>query len=206
MRNEVLRKLFHLGSVVIPVGTILLGSELMVLLLSISAVLLVAIEVFRAASPRLRHLFNRGFGFMMRHREMHSGTQGGVVLTGSSWMLLAYAPLLWLFPVEVVIAAFLMVSLCDPAAALVGRSIGRYRMRSGKSLEGSLAFLLAGIAAAAITGAIQPGFSIWIGIAGASAATLAEAFPGPFDDNFIVPVAACVAMQGVASLASVTAS
>jgi dolichol kinase len=79
-------------------------------------------------------------------------------------------------------------------------------MRSGKSLEGSLAFLLAGIAAAAITGAIQPGFSIWIGIAGASAATLAEAFPGPFDDNFIVPVAACVAMQGVASLASVTAS
>ncbi|KAL7941632.1 hypothetical protein V8C42DRAFT_360640 [Trichoderma barbatum] len=96
----------------------------------------------------LRHRyasFNRFYvkvlGALMRESE-YSGWNGVIFYLLGAWITLYF------FPKDVGVISVLLLSWCDTAASTFGRLWGRYtpRLRRGKSLAGSLAAFLVGVA------------------------------------------------------------
>jgi len=91
----------------------------------------------------------------------------------------------------------------DPLAALIGRKIGRLKLIHGRTLEGSLAFFVAGgLAAFGVGWLFAPSVALpsLLAVAGAGSAggALAELLSLRIDDNLSVPLIA----TGCASLAA----
>jgi diacylglycerol kinase (CTP) len=100
-----------------------------------------------AATDYLRHRFqsvNRVYikclGALMRETEVDGWN--GVI-----WYLLGAYIALKFFPKDIGVMGVLLLSWCDTAASTFGRLYGRYtiRLRSGKSLAGTLAAFLTGL-------------------------------------------------------------
>ncbi|KOS21772.1 CTP-dependent diacylglycerol kinase 1 [Escovopsis weberi] len=96
----------------------------------------------------LRHryaAFNRVYvrvlGALMRESE-YAGWNGVIFYLLGAWIVLYF------FPKDVGVMSVLLLSWCDTAASTFGRLWGRYtpRLRRGKSLAGSLAACLMGVA------------------------------------------------------------
>jgi dolichol kinase len=88
----------------------------------------------------------------------------------------------------VFIAAISFLVLGDTVSAFVGLSIGRVRFFR-KTLEGTLAGLLACVAAAWVVSRL-PGLDLplGIGILGAVSASIVEALPIEVNDNVVIPL------------------
>ncbi|MBI2078111.1 MAG: phosphatidate cytidylyltransferase [Euryarchaeota archaeon] len=121
--------------------------------------------------------------------------------------LLTLLVLLWLTPVPIALAASAMLAFGDGFSALVGRAAGRHKIwyNRGKSWEGSLAGLVAGLAGALVlihwyaaeTSHVYP--SRWIVVVcllGSLFAMIGESLPR-VQDNIIVPIFAAVPMTAV---------
>jgi dolichol kinase len=82
--------------------------------------------------------------------------------------------------------------VADPAAGIVGRRLGRIRLRARRSLEGTLAFLAAGTLAAlaslTVFHAIPWPERLMVALVGAAAGALAELFTTRLDDNLTIPL------------------
>ena len=122
---------------------------------------------------------------------------------------------LWMFPLGVcltyllfwdfghrgaVLAGIAALSLGDPAAALVGTRWGqrRYtRWAHGRTVEGSLAFLLAAAAAVAVVAAVCPGgpAPIRAGVGCGVAGAIAEALSPAGVDNLTIPIVVAAVYQ-----------
>ncbi|MFZ5476962.1 MAG: diacylglycerol/polyprenol kinase family protein [Myxococcota bacterium] len=92
----------------------------------------------------------------------------------------------------------------DPAAGLVGRRFGTIRLAAGRSLEGTLAFVVAGTlaAAAALTVCfpeIATGETWALAFGSAVAGALGELFTRRVDDNLVIPLAAAAGAAAVAA-------
>ena len=90
------------------------------------------------------------------------------------------------------------------AAAVIGRRFGRTKLPGGRSLEGSLAFVLAGGLPAL---AVLLGFhhlplvtAAVVALSGAVAGAAAEVLSGRLDDNFTIPLIASLSAWGAHSL------
>jgi diacylglycerol kinase (CTP) len=101
-----------------------------------------------AATDWLRHryasfnrLYVRLLGALMRESE-YAGWNGVIFYLLGAWFVLFF------FPKDVGVMAVLLLSWCDTAASTFGRLWGRYtpRLRRGKSLAGSLAAAITGVA------------------------------------------------------------
>lgn len=99
-----------------------------------------------AATDYLRHRFQsvnrvyvRCLGALMRETEVEGWN--GVI-----WYLLGAYVSLKFFPKDIGVMGVLLLSWCDTAASTFGRLYGRYtiRLRSGKSLAGTLAAFMTG--------------------------------------------------------------
>lgn len=97
------------------------------------------------------------------------------------------------FPKTIALIAIYTLAIADPASALVGITWGRHRVVTEKSVEGSLAFLVASFAIAlAILTTAAPEIALGtratasalIGIA----AALCEMLPIRVDDNLTIPL------------------
>jgi phytol kinase len=98
--------------------------------------------------------------------------------------------------------AMLVLTLADPAAAVVGRAGGTHRLRLGdgsKTLEGSLAFFLVAssclLVALSLTTVVHPGESFVRAIAIGALLTAVELLSPAGSDNFLVPVAAFLLLE-----------
>ncbi len=139
-------------------------------------------ELFRFAYPPFNEWLLRRFGVFSKGRERFR-------VTGATYLLIGALGAFVLFDYRIAALALLYLSIADPVAAFVGARYGRFRI-GVKSLEGSLAFLAASLAIAAIftaTGTVWPFWRVGIG---ALAATLVEALPLPIDDNITIPLSA----------------
>jgi dolichol kinase len=88
-------------------------------------------------------------------------------------------------PKPLAVATMWAAAAGDPAAALVGRFVGRIRLHEqGKSLEGSLACLATTALGAMLLVGLRPSWALSAGIA----AALAEWPRAPFDDNLRITV------------------
>jgi phytol kinase len=101
------------------------------------------------------------------------------------------------------VLAVLVLTLADPAAALVGRAYGRHLYRVGdgrKSVEGSLAFFGAAsvtiAAGLAVTTPLSlPSVMVWAGVMGGLLAAVEAASPAG-SDNVLVPVGTLLLLRG----------
>lgn len=185
LRAELARKSLHAATVVVPIAYARPGVSRDWVLGASGALLLVAfvVELARARSARMERAFGDAFGAMLREHERRAAAAPR--FAGATWLLLAFALAVLLFPRDLAVAAMCAVSLGDAAAAMVGRAIGRVRLRNGKSLEGAMACALAtalGALFVARLGVVEC-------LVGGACAALAELPARPLDDNVRVALA-----------------
>lgn len=182
LKHELQRKSLHLGMIIIPLWVAVTPPQTALLGLIIATFATVVIDLLRLSDHRLRRFFYRLFRSMIRrHEEEH--------LIGSTYYMIAALMSVIIFDRDIAIAALVFLVLGDAAAAIIGKRFGR-PMYWGKSPQGSAACLVICLALGLVL------LDDWrIAVAGASAATIAEALPVPMDDNMRVPILSGVVMQ-----------
>jgi diacylglycerol kinase (CTP) len=102
-----------------------------------------ATDYLRFRFPYLNRIYVLSLGALMRESEYNSWN--GVI-----WYLLGTWTVLYFLPKDVSVVAILLLSWCDTAASTFGRAWGRYtpRIRKGKSLAGTSAAFIVGVATA----------------------------------------------------------
>jgi glycerol-3-phosphate acyltransferase PlsY len=189
---EARRKAIHLSFLVLPLVLLLeplpwprTRGQFRVLFLTLTASA-IALDVLRIHERRVRTIFRRFFGELIRQHEALS-------LLGSTYLLLAALIAIEVFPRPVAAVALGFTVLGDATSALVGRAWGRHKL-FGKSWEGTAGCLVTCLlwAACVSHAAALP----WpVTIAGAVAATLVEVLPIPLDDNLGITLAAGYTMK-----------
>ena len=188
-RQDVLRKMLHLSSIWMPAALFYLPRLFNVIMFGTFAVLTVLIEiaVFRNV-PFVTPLYKALFGKMARE----TSKPGQFRFSGAPPMYASACLTALCFSPRVASCAFAILILSDTAAALIGRKWGRHRFSNGKSLEGSLAFLLVGWIIATcycLVGDLPHAvLAVWLG--GVAVSCVAEFFNEQIrmDDNFTIPL------------------
>ena len=120
-------------------------------------------------------------------------------MTASTVVIASAALTIMVFRREIAVASLVFLSLGDSSAALVGRHFGVTPLFGGRTLEGSLAALVACLAASWLLLSLSSslGWVLTPGglLAGSMVAVLAELVDLPLDDNLRIPVFAGLAME-----------
>lgn len=183
MKRELARKAIHVSSTALPLLVWLVPRGVAVAVLVPIAVAALTIEVARHRIRPVRYHFFRHTRTMLRAHERRG-------LAGATWMALAYAAALLLFPKPVAVAAMLFNGLGDAVAALVGKRWGRRRTAWGKSWEGFAAGLAVDLAVGLGMWMLAPDVVTLPGaLVGALVAASVEFAPLPLDDNVRVTLA-----------------
>ncbi len=202
MRTELPRQFVHLsGLIFIVLAQFTGGLMVSFYCFFIAFTLLVYSEYVRRVEDRLEkfiHRFEsrmRGFVSRFDRREIARP------FTGAFWFYVAFGLALLIFPLNIASAACIILAVGDSLSTLIGRAWGRHRI-GGKSLEGSLVFMISSFLAASVF--INP----LIALAGSFAGTLAELAPelgflknlhkrGFLDDNLLIPLVSGAVMWGL---------
>ncbi len=177
-RGEVWRKLLHLFAMVMPIGYHLAPRRLA--LTAIGAAFLISLfaDICRLRNWRIQRFWTPVTDCIVRPKESAG-------FTGATHILFSGFICLLLFSLPAAALGMSTIILGDAAAALIGRKWGRHKFNhADRSWEGSLSFLAASLVAALVL----PGLPIWIGVVGATIATVVEAFSNKLDDNLSVPL------------------
>ena len=190
LRRELARKAIHLSSAAVPIA-LALGVErrVAVTVLGALAFTAVVVETARATLPVIALRFDALFRSLLRQHESRH-------VTGATWLLGSMFAAVLLLPRDIAIAATWAAAVGDAAAALVGIRFGRRRSaRDGKSLEGSVACLLATLLGALLLARL----GLPIAVLAAVAAAVGERLPWPRDDN--IRIIAAVGITAVIAMA-----
>lgn len=187
------RLVFHLGSgaLALTLLRVLPSRAWLIAFAATFAASAWTMETLRRRSDAINDKLMRFFGPVAHAHERHH-------VNSATWYATALLFLGLFTPLHAAELGVLVLAVADPFAALIGRRFGRVRFRSGRSLEGTLAFVFAAAVASSVWIAVAPhagrvggGFAVVVvaSIAGA----LAEAFLTVFDDNFAIPVVTTIA-------------
>lgn len=176
-RNEVWRKLLHLFALTIPIGYYLVSNRVALIVCVGAFLVSLIIDLSRIRNWPIQRLWIRWTAPIVRPKERSSFT-GATNILASAWL----CPLLFSLPAASMGMATIILG--DTAAALVGRRWGRHRIRNGRTIEGSSAFLVAAL----LGGVIVPGLPFVVALMGALIGTLVEALSRRIDDNLSVPL------------------
>lgn len=175
-KNEVKRKIIHLGALVLPIGYLLWFDLKVMLVLSgaLSAVAL-GIEWLRFNHASFKRLFSESLGALLRPEEFNS-------LTAATWMILSVLITVLLFQKPVAILTLFYFIAGDGLASLIGIRFGK-NVLFEKTAEGSAACLITCL----IAGFLFSELPVWIWITGALVVTAVEIAPMKINDNIRVP-------------------
>ncbi len=194
------RNVFHMTSAVVAVLCIeLLNAPSILLGIAVAwATFAWGCEISRRRSPRINTFLMKAFGSVAHPHEAHR-------VNSATWYATALVLLALTQSTLLCVAGVAVLGLGDPVAALVGRRFGRVRLLHGRSLEGTLAFVVAATVAAFASFAVfHPALGLGVAFGLALAAGLfgavAELVSLRVDDNFSIPLSAAA---GVALLATV---
>lgn len=196
-RQELLRKSIHLSSLWMPAVIILFPQTVCIILFAVLLAGNILVEYGHYKQyPLFVKTYGRMFGKMLREKE----TNGRFRLSGSPYVLGAALAVSILFPAPAAAAAMAVMLIADTAAALIGRPFGRHKINNGtKSVEGAVAFFIAGTAVIAAAGTLFGADTAFFikGTAGVFIASFAEIYENRIriDDNLSIPliVGACLA-------------
>jgi dolichol kinase len=180
VRRELARKTLHLLWALVPVAyafgaprPLILGG------LIVACACAMVVEIARARSERVRLVFDRATGLLLREHEHREWS-------GATWLLLSFLLVVLMFDPPIAIAAMWAVAVGDASAAIVGRTIGRYRIgQSRKTIEGSIACAIATTAGVLLLANLSPITSAVAGVVAAGAEWPAR----PLDDNMRIGIA-----------------
>lgn len=191
-RDEILRKLIHLCSLSIPVIYYFIPRNTTLIILGIMTAAALILDLGRYLSPTIGKIFYNFFGFLLRQHEVDHKKRN---LNGATYVLLSAFICVLIFPKVIVVTAFTVLIISDTMAALIGRRYGKHKFLF-KSLEGTLAFFLSGIAVVLLSPKIEYSFSEYIIgiIATAFGAIIENVSFGLADDNLVIPISIGIAM------------
>ncbi|HUL30249.1 MAG TPA: SEC59/DGK1/VTE5 family protein [Thermodesulfobacteriota bacterium] len=176
---EIKRKIVHLASLIVPVAYALTSEETIILFLVPFFLALLLVDLIRHYHRGIASLFRKYFfGRVLREEEKFA-------LMGSTYFIFSTILTILLFPKSIAIASMLILILSDTAAALIGKGIGRVKIL-GKTLEGSLAFLITSLCIVWI----YPHLDRFSGSLAALGATVIEILPIRVNDNLSIPLVA----------------
>ncbi|OIW27219.1 hypothetical protein CONLIGDRAFT_645509 [Coniochaeta ligniaria NRRL 30616] len=142
-KHEVPRKLLHVSIGFFVIWLYLSGTQTQSVppYLMAALVPIAAVDVVRHNYEPFNRFYVRVLGALMRESEFN-GYNGVIFYLLGAWIVL------YCFPKDVGVMGTLLLSWCDTAASTFGRLYGRYtpRIRRGKSLAGSTAAFLVGVA------------------------------------------------------------
>jgi len=202
--GELYRKSLHLLALAYPVGYIVLGKSLALWILVPLSITAIVVDLLRARNEGVHALVDRFFGFMMRPEE-RAFDASRPVINGASWVTASFTVLILLFPGPIAIISFVTFMIGDAMAALIGRKWGAHKWgSSGRSVEGTLAFMASGLLVAFALGSPVVPFSFFdfnaTSLVGAVVvAGVLEAAPLPFNDNIVAPVGAAIFLMGMSA-------
>ncbi|MEM6925975.1 MAG: diacylglycerol/polyprenol kinase family protein [Myxococcota bacterium] len=187
--GNLLRNVFHVGNAVAVIGLVAFvlptpGSRIAAALGGL--VLAWSMEAARRLLPGVNRRLMQLFA---RVAHPHETTE----INSATWYATAIMVLTVGFPLDIGVTALAVLGLGDPAAAIVGRRFGRVPVGPSRTLEGSLAFVVAGgLAAFAVTAWLFP--APWATLAlrafvGGVAGAVAEVATRRLDDNLTIPLA-----------------
>jgi dolichol kinase len=185
--RALIRAAVHIAvGLVSVIGLWLLPRVIVIVALATLAIIFLSFDVARLRIPALNVWFSKWFALFLRQDEADR-------LTGASYFLLGCLLTVLVFPREIASLAILFVSLGDPAAKLIGIWKGRPRLW-GKSLEGSLACLIACLVVGILVTSIAGEPVLVVAIVGAVLATLFELLPLSLNDNITIPFGSAAVM------------
>ena len=193
-RVQPLRKLIHLTGAAFALLYFIAPRQVVLIIGFIALAFTIGVEWGRQRWPALARLFEGFIGPALRQGEDAKPTTG-------VWAMLGILITVLAFERELAIPAILYAQVGDPAAEIVGRRWGRHRIRSGKSLEGSLGFFFASLAVGLACCLVLP-LSPGIVALGALVAALAEVAPLPVGDNLWMAPLAGLAMAAASQFVS----
>ncbi|MBN2800061.1 MAG: hypothetical protein JXX28_13030 [Deltaproteobacteria bacterium] len=145
-----------------------------------------SLEISRRFSVGVNDFLMRSLRLIAREHERYR-------VNSATWFGTAAAILLLTTPGYPGVLGLVALSVGDPAAAIIGRRFGRTRLRSGRSLEGTLAFVVAALLLAVPWVvflrpeiALLPGLVATLGAVVVGA--VVELFADRVDDNLAIPV------------------
>ncbi|MFH2005755.1 MAG: hypothetical protein ABI333_04120 [bacterium] len=161
------------------------------LLLAAFVVFFGAVELLRRFSKPINDFWtDRVFGAVGRPQERYR-------INSASYYMWGMAVVTIVAPKTIACAALLVLAFGDPIASAVGYRVNLLRFRNGKSLGGTLSFVLASGLVVALYLGLYGGMSAagWMGLAAvmALAGAAAELLSGKLDDNLVIPIACAAA-------------
>jgi dolichol kinase len=187
------RSLFHVASGLFALSLIrfLPGRPWLIAVSSAFAVFAWTCEISRRRSPAVNARLMRLFAPIAHANEHHE-------VNSSTWYVTALLLIALFAPLRAAEIGVIVLAFADPTAGFVGRRWGRTRIVTGRSLEGTLGFVVAGTLAAGAWLAAAHGLPLAsaavVALAGAAVGAIAEIAVRRVDDNFAIPVASTTAV------------
>jgi dolichol kinase len=183
--SELKRKFIHISSSWIGFAYIFLSKEIMVTVLAILFFGSLISDILRYYFSSFNNFYMKIVGPVLRSHEVKLK---GITLTGATYLMFAALLSVLIFPKEIAISAVLLMTIGDAAAAVVGKSVGRIKFFT-KTLEGGLAFFIAGVLIILLTPKLSDNINeYYIGIAAVFLTSIIEMLPLKLDDNITVPI------------------
>ena len=180
------RKAFHAINGTIIATTIVLlepTRQLAVLIAGLIALLLLSMDLYRLARPKANELFFQLFRRLASPKDART-------LASSTWYAAGILISVAAFPLTDVVSGVLVLAFADPAAAIVGRKLGK-RPFLGGTFEGSAAFFATSLVVLTLR------YSWPLAVLVSVLTTLVERRSWPLDDNFTIPVVSTGTLVGL---------
>lgn len=194
---------FHIGAALVCLGLVVfLTSQQLPWAAGAFAAWAWTMEGMRRVSKRANAAMMRFFRPIAHEQERDRINSATWYMTSLVLLALTGSPLLCVTGVAV-------LGLADPLAGLVGRRFGRVRLINGRSLEGSLTFVVVGTLAARgamlLVDTPLGSSALWItALAAALAGGVVELASRRIDDNLSIPMAAAGTAAAVLALLGVS--
>ncbi len=184
------RNIYHVANAVVALLFLRFLSEFTILWMSLFMMGLAwSCEIGRRIVPRLNDFL---MGLMGRIAHPHEAWR----VNSATWYATACVILASMWDLKVASVGLAVLGFGDPAAAIVGRRYGRIRLFNGRTLEGSLTFLVVGTLLTwlwlASAWSLPIMFAWKMAFLGSLFGCVAELFSRRIDDNLSIPVASAV--------------
>lgn len=192
--NHIGRKIYHLaGGIGLLSIYFVLNRDLALLFYAGFFLLVLTLDLIRLNVPSINRVILTKFSSFIRANEEHR-------LTGTGPYVLGIGLSLFLYRVDIAAAAICFLAFGDVAATTIGERYGRTKIGK-KSLEGSLAFAIAAVAAGLLLPLV--GITVVPGVIlfGAIVAAGVELLPLPVNDNLVIPLVSGGGMTLIARIA-----
>jgi len=140
-KDELIRKIIHLSSLIIPIIYYLYDKETILTFLIPYCLIVFLVETFREYNPLISRLYLLFFSKILREHELKKKK---LSLSGASTLLISSIFCIYFFPKEIAITAISVLIISDSCAALIGRKWGKHKLHT-KSWEGTIAFTISAI-------------------------------------------------------------